>query len=68
VKRKAGIPVTDKVGLVIYPARRSILDYLWRTDQDAGADAILSRLGLAPLRPWLRGGMLRMMPFSLQIK
>jgi protease-4 len=68
VKRKAGIPVTDKVGLVIYPARRSILDYLWRTDQDAGADAILSRLGLAPLRPWLRGGMLRTMPFSLQIK
>jgi protease-4 len=68
VKRKAGIPVTDKVGLVIYPPRRSILDYLWRTDQDAGADAILSRLGLAPLRPWLRGGMLRTMPFSLQIK
>ena len=68
VKRKAGIPATDKVGLVIYPARRSILDYLWRTDQDAGAGAILSLLGLAPLRSWLRGGMLRMMPFSLQIR
>jgi protease-4 len=68
VKKKAGIPVTDKVGLVIYPAKRSILDYLWRTDQDAGADAMLSRLGLAPLRPWLRGGMLRMMPFSIEFK
>jgi len=68
VKKKAGIPVTDKVGLVIYPARRSILDYLWRADQDAGAEAMLSRLGLAPLRPWLRGGMLRMMPFSIEFK
>jgi protease-4 len=68
VKKKAGIPATDKVGLVIYPAKRSILDYLWRTDQDAGADAMLSRLGLAPLRPWLRGGMLRMMPFSIEFR
>jgi protease-4 len=68
VKQKAGIPVTDKVALVIYPAKRSILDYLWRNDPDAGADAILSRLGLTPLRAWLRGGMLRVMPFSIQFK
>jgi protease-4 len=67
-KKKAGIPVTDRVGLVIYPPRRSVLDYLWRTDQDAGADAVLSRLGVGHLRPWLRGGMLRVMPFSIQIK
>jgi hypothetical protein len=61
----------------MYPARRTLLDYLWHNDQDSGADAMLPALTPAPLRSafadarlrvWLRGGMLRVMPFSIQIR
>lgn len=68
VKKKAGIPASDKVGLVIYPPKRSILDYVFHPDQDSGADAVLSRLGLSSLRGWLRGGMLRKVPFTLEFR
>jgi protease-4 len=80
VKAKARIPVGNKVSLILYPAKRSLLEMLLRsaTDtEDAETNAMLSGVGLAPLRAawhdaslrvWMRGGMLRMMPFSLHIK
>jgi protease-4 len=84
-RQLAGIPTSSRVSLVLYPARRSLLDYIL---QDAGEDGMdaLSRAGLdavvgAPLRAvldtirgddrlrvWMRGGMMRMMPFALEFK
>ena len=81
VKKKAGIPATSNVNLVLYPGKRSLLDVLFRSGGEAQAeaqgDAILSRTGLEPLRAawrddrlrvWMRGGMLRMMPFSITLQ
>jgi protease-4 len=77
IKKKSGIPAGDKVSLVLYPAKRSVFDVLLRSNADSEADAMLSGVGLGPLRAawhdsslrvWLRGGMLRMLPFSIQIK
>jgi protease-4 len=77
IKAKASIPAGRKVSLVLYPAKRSVFDLLFRSNPDAEAEAMLSGVGLAPLRTawhdvslrvWMRGGMLRMMPFSIQIK
>jgi protease-4 len=77
IKAKSGIPAGDKVSLVLYPAKRTLFDVLFRSNSDAEAEAMLSGVGLGPLRTawhdaslrvWLRGGMLRMMPFSIQIK
>jgi protease IV len=77
IKSKSGIPARNKVSLVLYPAKRTIFDLLFRPNPDAEADAMLSGVGLAPLRAawhdaslrvWMRGGMLRMMPFSIQIR
>jgi len=77
IKAKSGIPSGNRVSLVLYPAKRSIFDILFRSNPDAEAEAMLSGVGLAPLktawhdaslRVWMRGGMLRMMPFSIQIK
>lgn len=77
VKKKAGIPATSNVNLVLYPGKRSIFDVLFRSGGEAEAEAILARAGLEPLRAawhddrlrvWMRGGMLRMMPFSLEFK
>ena len=77
IKAKSGIPAGNRVSLVLYPAKRSIFDVLFRSNPDAEAEAMLSGVGLTPLkaawkdaslRVWMRGGMLRMLPFSIQIK
>ena len=83
VKKKAGIPTTDKVTLAIYPPRKSLFDVLLKSSSDSSidgaltADALLSRAGLGSLRAvWrdsrlkvlLRGGMLRMMPYSIEFR
>lgn len=77
IKAKSGIPAGNKVSLVLYPAKRTVFDLLFRANPDAEADAMLSGVGLAPLREawhdaslrvWMRGGMLRMMPYSIQIR
>jgi protease IV len=76
IKAKSGIPAGNKVSLVLYPPRRGLLDVLFRSNADSDVEAMLSAVGLdnvraawrdAGLRVWMRGGMLRMMPFSLQI-
>ncbi len=77
IKAKSGIPAGTKVSLILYPAKRSVFDVLFRSNPDAEAEAMLAGVGLGPLRTawhdaslrvWMRGGMLRMMPFSIQIK
>ena len=76
IKAKSGIPAGNKVSLVLYPGKQSLLDVLFRTNSDSDVEAMLSGVGLgairtawrdASLRVWMRGGMLRMMPFSIQI-
>lgn len=77
IKAKSGIAASGKVNLVLYPAKRSLFELLLKTNVDSDADALLSGVGLAPLRAawhdaglrvWMRGGMLRMLPFTIQIQ
>ncbi len=77
LKAKSGIAAGAHVNLVLYPPKRSIFDLLFRSNSDASTDAMLSGVGLdalrtawqdASLRVWMRGGMLRMLPFSIQIR
>lgn len=77
IRTRAHIPQANKVSLVLYPAKRSLFDLLFRSGADSEADAMLSGVGLAPLRSawhdatlrvWMRGGMLRILPFSIQIR
>jgi protease-4 len=77
-KQSAGIPATSRAQLVLYPPKRSIWDILMHSSSaDSETDAILSRAGLEPLRAawkdarlrvWMKGGMLRMMPFAISFK
>jgi protease-4 len=76
-RQLAHLPVSSKVGLVLYPAKRSLLQYIMQASGDDGMDAMLGRAGLEPLRAvlhdnrlrvWMRGGMLRMMPFTVQFQ
>jgi len=75
-RQLANIPTSSRVSLVMYPAKRSLLEYVMQAagDDDATAmDAMLTRAGLekvreamhnSSLRVWMRGGMMRMLPFS----
>jgi protease-4 len=77
IKAKANIPAASDVNLVLYPPKRGVLDLIFNSNSNAEADALLSGTGLEPLRAawhdaslrvWMRGGMLRMMPFTIQIR
>lgn len=78
IKAKSGIPAGNAVNLTLYPPKRSIIDLLLHSNNnDAEADAVLSGVGLEPLRAawhdaslriWMRGGMLRMMPYTIRIR
>ena len=63
IKKKARIPASEHVDLVVYPGRRSILDRIFHNSAD---DMLQTRLrqifGRVPFRAWMQGGMLRLAP------
>ena len=76
-RQLAGIPSASHVSLVLYPAKKSLWEFIMQAANGDSADAMLSHLSLEPLRValrdsrirvWLRGGMMRMMPFSMEFK
>ncbi|MDE3197530.1 MAG: signal peptide peptidase SppA [Acidobacteriota bacterium] len=77
VKKKAGIAASANINLVLYPGKKTLWDLLFKSSADSEVEATLSRAGLEPLkaawrddrlRVFMRGGMLRMMPFSIEIR
>jgi protease-4 len=72
VKKKAGIAPAEAVNLVMYPPRRSFVELLFQKQStEAEAEARVAKyLGVkaAGIRPWLRGGMLEVLPFRLEWK
>ena len=69
VRKKANIPRDEKVTLVVYPPKRSILDRLLSrapmTSTETRLRALLKDVNAAAL---LEGGMLRLMPYSVTVK
>src|ERR1035441_5262708 len=64
VKQKARIPAGERVSLMIYPGRRSLLDLIKKKAQEDMLEAkVAAVLGGMPFHAWLRGGYLRMMPY-----
>jgi protease IV len=69
IKAKAKIPASERVDLVMYPGRRSLLDMLLRRPTDDAIGAQLARVfGAVPFHAWMHGGMLRVMPFWFTVK
>jgi protease-4 len=66
VKQKAKIPGSENVTIVMYPARRSLLDMVFGRAQEGPLESRLRRLvkGLPP-EVWTKGGLLRIMPYLL---
>ena len=69
VKQKAKIPVGEKVSLVLYPPRRSVFDVLFRgASEDMLESKIETLLKTWQARMALRGGLLRVMPYMIQVQ
>ena len=73
VKKKANIPASENVTLMVYPPRESLLNILMKKSQtDALADARDAKLrevfGPVPYHAWMQGGMLRILPMWFSVR
>ncbi len=74
VRQKARIPAGASVVLVPYPQRRSLLDILFSRADDASAVDLAIRAALGNvaggewIRSYLQGGLLKVMPYSIEIR
>jgi protease IV len=69
VKQKAHIPPQEKITLVLYPARRSILERLLGKSSENLLDARVRTLWKeAHAALWTQGGLLRVMPYNLRVE
>ncbi len=64
VKKRANIPASEQVSLMVYPPRRNILDVIMkRSSPEDELETKLARVfGRVPFRAWMKGGLLRIMP------
>jgi protease-4 len=70
VKKKAGIPASEQVSVVMYPSRRTIFDLLMKRSQpdDILESKLSTVFGRVPFHAWMRGGMLRLMPNWIEVR
>jgi protease-4 len=70
VKKKANIPAGENVTLMVYPPRQSLINMLLK--RSGSTDMLDARLqqvfGRVPFHAWMKGGMLRLMPVSIDIR
>ena len=72
VKQKAKIPASEKVALVTYPPKKSILDLLFNRSEE-NVEVMIQRraealVGKMPIRTLMHGGIMRLMPYTIEVK
>lgn len=69
VKEKAKIPAAEKVGIQLYPGKRSIFDILMRKPQEDMVEVkVREVMGRVPYQAWIHGGYLRILPFAVDFR
>jgi protease-4 len=70
LRKKAGLKPDDKVRLISYPPRRTLIEQLFEQPSDAAwADVEpLAFLRRFASQSWIRGGMFRLMPYTIRVK
>ncbi len=70
VKQKANIPTSEKIALVTYPPHRTLWDLVFnRSDESATIESMLVRSAPNfPIRSLIRGGILSLMPYRLDVR
>jgi protease-4 len=69
VKQKANIRVDEKIQLVPYPPKRSFLEQWLKSTGDSSVDSFLrTQLNGFDYKFWMRGGVMRIMPYSISVQ
>ena len=70
VRDRAKISASEKIVLVTYPPKRTIWDVLFNRSDEASQVESLVRpvIGKLPLKVLAHGGILRLMPFTINVK
>jgi protease-4 len=75
VKERAKIPASERISLVSYPPRKTLVEYLLNRDEDTpGIESMLinrqihALFGKLPIQALARGGVMRLMPFAIEVK
>jgi protease-4 len=69
VKQRAKIPTGERVGIQLYPGKRSIFDLLMKKQQEDMVEVKMRQIaGRIPFHAWMRGGYLRILPFTLALR
>jgi protease-4 len=70
VRDRAKISSSEKIVLVTYPPKRSVWDVLFnRTDETSQVESLVRPVvGKLPLRSLAHGGIMKLMPFAINVK
>jgi protease-4 len=73
IKQRAKIAAAEQISLVNYPPRRSLIDVLLsrsdETEVNSQIDLMIKKVaGSLPLRSLAKGGVMRLMPYTLDVK
>jgi protease IV len=73
VKERAKIPASDKVNLVMYPPKRTIWDLMFNRSDDADMESVIAKqgktlVGKLPVKSLMHGGIMELMPYSIDVK
>jgi protease-4 len=68
VKRKAGWKADEKVEMVAYPPKRSIFDQYLKSAADLSVESRVAKVLGFDYAVWVRGGMMRMAPYTVNIE
>ena len=72
VRKKANLSATGATNLVMFPPRRSLVEFLTNSSAENAVEAyasyhLQSTLGALPGQAALKGGMLRILPFTVSV-
>jgi protease-4 len=72
IKQRAKIAATERVTLVTYPPQKSVFELLFnRSDENAELESKLQTmlgLGRLPLRALAQGGVMRLLPYTIEVR
>jgi protease IV len=73
IKQRAKIPASEKVNLVTYPPRRTWWDIIFNRNDDADVESLIARrartlVGKLPVRSLIHGGVMDLLPYSIEVK
>ncbi|MBV8847892.1 MAG: signal peptide peptidase SppA [Bryobacterales bacterium] len=69
IRQRAKIGASEKITLVAYPPKRSLFEMLFsRSNESEVETRIRSMVGRLPIRSLAHGGILRLMPFAIEVK